>query len=157
MTTKQDIELTAYCGLYCGDCLRYHSKASNLAGVLLNEFQTKDYGRYADAKSKSINSVKELAYFETCCQVLKAVTALNCDEPCRIGDGCKQFSCSIVKCIREKGYQGCWECDKYEHCERFASLKSFHGDNNIHNLRMIAKYGLDKWANNRSTFYIWLE
>jgi len=30
MDTK-DKELTAYCGLYCGDCIRYNSKASTLA------------------------------------------------------------------------------------------------------------------------------
>ena len=32
-----DIELTAYCGLYCGDCIRYRSKASDPAKPILEE------------------------------------------------------------------------------------------------------------------------
>ncbi len=155
MSIKNDVLLTAYCGLYCGDCLRYHSKASDLAKKLLEEFEATDFQFYADAKSKSQDSIKELAHSKRCCKVLEAIVALKCDESCYAGSGCKQFSCNIVKCCQEKGYQGCWECGDYENCEQFTSLKPFHGDNNIFNLRMIARYGLNKWTQYRSKFYIW--
>jgi hypothetical protein len=39
--SKQEIELTAYCGLYCGDCIRYRSKAIDLAEDLAYELQKK--------------------------------------------------------------------------------------------------------------------
>ena len=30
-------DLTAYCGLYCGDCMRLKNTASELAGEILEE------------------------------------------------------------------------------------------------------------------------
>jgi hypothetical protein len=155
MLAKEEMELTAYCGLYCGDCLRYHSKASDLAAALLSEFQAGYYERYAEVKSKSKDSVTELAHFKECCQVLAAVVALNCEQPCRVGGGCTQFSCSIVECCQEKGYQGCWECGDNENCEKFTSMKPFHGESCFQNLQEIKKHGLEKWAKHRHKFYVW--
>ena len=46
--SKQEIELTAYCGLYCGDCVRYRSKASDLARELINELKNTEFDKYAE-------------------------------------------------------------------------------------------------------------
>ena len=37
--SKQEVELTGYCGLYCGDCIRYRSRAADLAEELLDELR----------------------------------------------------------------------------------------------------------------------
>ena len=155
MTAKTETELTAYCGLYCGDCPRYRSRAVNLAAELLNDFKAWGFGRYAEAKSRSANAIPELADFEQCCRVLEGIVALKCPEPCRVGGGCPQFSCGIIKCCWEKGYQGCWECRDYKKCEQFASLKPFHGENHLRNLEEIKKYGPEKWAEHRHPYFIW--
>ena len=34
-----DEDLTGYCGLYCGDCIRYQCRGSELAADLLKEFE----------------------------------------------------------------------------------------------------------------------
>ncbi len=43
-------ELTELCGLYCGDCIRYTFRASNLAEELLNEIEEKHFIEYANIK-----------------------------------------------------------------------------------------------------------
>ncbi|MBM4447495.1 MAG: DUF3795 domain-containing protein [Chloroflexi bacterium] len=151
--SNSEIELTAYCGLYCGDCLRYRSKVTDLAQDLLSELQAVRFDRYAEVKSAS---VKELKHYEECRQVLDAIVRLGCDTPCRAGgDGCLG-PCEIKSCVQMKRLEGCWECDGLEGCGKFEFLKLLHGNVPKENLRKIRKYGLDKRAKHRGKFYAWL-
>jgi len=87
---------------------------------------------------------------------LKAISELNCKTPCRLGgDGC-EGSCEIIKCIKEKAFEGCWECDSFEKCEKLDFLKPFHGNAPAHNLRKIKEIGIDNWAKHRDKCYPWL-
>jgi len=148
-----EAELTAYCGLYCGDCLRYRSKAVGSARNLLSELHEVQFDKYAKVKSAV---VKELGHYEECCQVLDAIVKLGCDTPCRAGgDGCLQ-PCEIKTCVQSKKLEGCWECGEFERCNKFESFKLFHGDTTKENLRKIKKHGLSGWAKHRGKFYAWL-
>jgi len=145
--------LTAYCGLYCGDCLRYRSKAAGLARDLLGELQAAQFDKYAEVKSAS---VKELKHYEECHQVLDAIVRLGCDTPCKLGgDGCSG-PCEIKNCVQMKKLEGCWECDEFERCDKFESFGRFHGDTAKENLRKIKEYGLSRWAEHRGKFYSWM-
>jgi len=156
--SKKDIELTAYCGLYCDDCIRYKSKASDLSRKLLKELRNIEFGKYADIKSsseKQFDAVEQFKPYKECCEVLEAIAALQCNTPCRVGGGCPTFACAILECCRKKGFRGCWECDEFEICEKFKSLKAIHGDSPQHNLKKIKELGLDSWAEHRSKPYMW--
>jgi hypothetical protein len=147
-----EAELTAYCGLYCGDCIRYHSKATGLARDLLSELQAVQFDKYAEVKSAS---VKELKHYEECCQVLNAIVSLGCDTPCKAGgDGCLQ-SCEIKRCVQSKKLEGCWECDDFERFDNFRFFRPIHGDTTKENLRKTKEYGLSEWAKHRAGFYAW--
>jgi hypothetical protein len=148
-----EAELTAYCGLYCGDCIRYRSKATCLARDLLSELQAVQFDKYAEVKSAP---VKELKHYEECCQVLNAIVRLGCDTPCKAGgDGCLQ-PCEIKRCVQSKKLEGCWECGEFERCDKFEFFRPMHGDTTKGNLRKIKQYGLNKWAEHREKFYSWL-
>ncbi len=150
---KQEIELTAYCGLYCGDCIRYRSKFSDLARDLESELQKVKFDKYAGVKS---TSVKEFRHYKEFYKLLDALAKLRCDTSCRTGgDGCSQ-PCKIKKCVQSKNLEGCWECDEFEKCEKFEFLKPYHGDTAQKNLRKIKEYGLDRWAKHRKKSYLWL-
>ncbi len=85
------MELTAYCGLYCGDCIRYRSKAADLARNLISELQEIQFDKYAEFKSgstKQFDAVKQFELYRECCEVLEAIIALQCNNPCRVGGGC---------------------------------------------------------------------
>jgi len=148
-----EAELTAYCGLYCGDCLRYRSKVTQLARDLTSELQAVRFDKYAEVKSAA---VKELEHYDEYLQVLHTISELGCDTPCRAGgDGCLG-PCEIKSCVQTKRLEGCWECDELEGCGKFEFLKLLHGNVPKENLRKIRKYGLYKWAKHRGKFYSWL-
>jgi len=151
---RQDQKLTAYCGLFCDDCIRYKSKASDLALQLLNELGKIKFEDYSKVKQRF---VKELESYEEMISALEAIRKLKCDTPCRSGgDGCVQ-PCEIAKCVNLKGIEGCWECKEIEACDNFEFLRPFHGNAPQNNIKKIKKYGLDKWASHREGIYTWSE
>lgn len=151
--SKQEIELAAYCGLYCGDCPHYKSKFADLARDLENKLQKAKFDKYAKIKS---TSVKEFDYYKEFCELLHQIAKLKCDVPCRAGGDGRSQPCEIKKCVQSKNLEGCWACNAFERCERFELLKRFHGDTPQKNLRKIKKYGLDKWAKHRGKHFLWL-
>jgi hypothetical protein len=149
----QDKVLTAYCGLYCGDCIRYKSKAADLALEFLNELKRVNFENYAKVKR---NSVKEFECYDEMIKGMEAINNLKCNTPCRLGgDGCSK-PCEIRKCVPSKNLKGCWECTEFEECDKFEFLKPVHGDGPKKNLKKIKKYGLDHWAIHREKIYWWL-
>jgi hypothetical protein len=149
----KDKVLTAYCGLYCGDCIRYKSKAADLALELLNELKRVNFENYAKVKR---NSVKEFERYGEMIKTIEAINNLKCNTPCRLGgDGCAK-PCEIIKCVTSKNLKGCWECSEFEECDKFEFLKPFSGNGPQKNLKKIKKYGLDNWSIHREKFYPWL-
>jgi hypothetical protein len=49
---NNESELTAYCGLFCGDCIRYQCKASDLSESLLDEIKKSHWLQYAAVKTE---------------------------------------------------------------------------------------------------------
>jgi len=146
-------DLTAYCGLYCGDCIRYKCRASGLAEELLDEIKKVSFTEYANVKKFH---TKEFDDFSSFMAKLEAISEIKCDTPCRLGgDGCRG-TCEIKKCVDNKSIEGCWECDKFETCEKFDFLKPFHADSPITNLIKIKKHGLAGWAKYRDKCYPWV-
>jgi len=150
MKSEEATELTAYCGLYYGDCIRYKSKAADLARDLLDEMQLAQWDKYAE-----ISSDEAFQYYQQSFGVLEAIVGRKCDGACRATGGCQAFSCKIVECCKNKVYEGCWECDGFENCGEFEFLRPFHGDTPVRNLRIIAELGLEGWEEHRHKFYVW--
>ncbi len=149
--TEQD--LTAYCGLYCGDCIRYRSKASDLARDLLKEFEKRQFSEYARIKR---SQMPEFEQYESMIRGLTAVSQIKCETPCRLGgDGCGG-SCEVVRCVKDKSFKGCWECAEFEACKKLDFLTPFHGEAPLRNLRKIRQFGLEFWAKHREKFYPWV-
>ena len=149
----KDEGLTAYCGLYCGDCIRFRSRASDLCADLLDELKRSHFQEYSKVKRCH---AKGLEHYESMITALEGISALKCEVPCRLGgDGCNG-SCQITQCVKEKAIEGCWECTEFEGCDKFDFLKPFHGDAPLKNLRKIREFGIDSWAIYREKCYPWL-
>ena len=150
---NSEVELTAYCGLYCGDCIRYKSKFPDLAQDLEYELRNTRFDKYVEVKSAF---VEEFASYRECLGALGAIAKLKCSTPCRVGgDGCLK-PCGIKKCVQAKKLEGCWQCDEFEGCRKFEFLEPFSGDVPKENLRKIKEHGLDEWVEHRGKFYVWL-
>jgi hypothetical protein len=128
--------LTAYCGLYCGECLMYKNKVADLARDLRKELRESKFGKIAPALS---GFMKELKDYDTCYSVLGAMVKMRCRKSCHDGGG---HPCKVRDCCRKKEIQGCWECDIFETCKKLDFLKPIHDDANINNMRIINKKGM---------------
>ncbi len=150
---QNERELTAFCGLYCGDCIRYKCRASDLANELLHEIDKTHFTKYAHVKRTHMEEFENL---NSLISLLKVISEIKCSTPCRSGgDGCGG-TCEIKKCALSKKFEGCWECNECEQCNKFEFLKPFHGNAPKNNLRKIKQYGLDTWSSHREQCYPWL-
>lgn len=148
-----DQDLTGYCGLYCGDCIRYQSKISDLASELLRQLDERQYADYAKVKQARM---PEFACYDAMIKCLGAVARIKCEVPCgQGGDGCGG-SCDIIRCVKGKSLAGCWDCAEFETCRNLDFLVPFHGDTPLNNLRKIREAGINAWAKHRGRFYPWL-
>jgi hypothetical protein len=144
----------AYCGLYCLDCVRYQDDIAENAQRLLNALKANTFDKYAEAKKRDVTSFENYNKF---LDVVEDITKLHCDAPCRIGGGCSTFECQIVKCCKEKGYEGCWQCQLLGQCDKFHFLEAFHGDFPVRNSLVIREYGIEGFPNKRYPAYKWTE
>jgi len=150
---QNERNFTAYCGLYCGDCIRYKSRASDVANELMKEIDKFHFTEYANVKR---THTKEFEKFDSFISTLRAISDIKCNIPCRLGgDGCGG-KCEIIKCVKDKAFEGCWECNSFKKCEKLDFLKPFHGDSPLINLRKIKEFGMDNWVKHREKCYQWL-
>ena len=140
--TKQNKNLIAYCGLYCGDCHGFQNKIPDLARDLRKELRSSKYDKFGQFISKQPFG-KPLKHYKECYQALGMMVKFRCRKGCKNGGG-NPF-CKIRKCCQKNNYQGCWECDKFEACKKLNFLKPVHNDAHIKNLRKIKKQGVDKF------------
>nr|MDO8080934.1 DUF3795 domain-containing protein [Candidatus Freyarchaeota archaeon] len=147
---KKDKEFTAYCGLYCGDCVPSNKKLFDAAEKLGEELEKNQFDKYAELKSRKNNVFDD---YETFRKVLSALTELRCPKTCINGGG--NPNCKIRECVLKKGINDCWECSVFEDCQLLEPLSAYHGDTPKVNLRLIKEYGIEKWADKRGKHYIW--
>jgi hypothetical protein len=143
---------TAYCGLYCKDCMHYKNNYSIHAQRLIDELKRIEFREYAKINS---GFKANLENFDIFSDVLKTLAAIKCDKTCRVGGGCSGNPCTIMKCCLSKDHEGCWECNEIGPCEKFDILTPVCGENPKINLSLIKKHGVESWVDFRKKFYIW--
>jgi hypothetical protein len=143
-------EVTAYCGLYCGDCIPSNQSLFDAAEKLREELDGRQFDKYAELKGKNNDVFNDYGTFK---KVLSELMALRCAKACINGGG--NPDCKIRGCVRGKGLNGCWECPDFESCELLEPLSLYHGDTRRCNLRLIKEYGIEGWADKRGIHYVW--
>lgn len=149
-----DRELTAPCGLYCGDCIHLRNRHSRIAGSLLKELEKVGFPEYAGIETEGFGSA--FSGYEMFAEYLKALGNQYCAQPCSVGGGCSGKPCAIMDCLRGRALNGCWECNDLRQCGKFDFLTPRCGKAPKDNCRIIRKKGLENWAADRHKFYIWL-
>ena len=147
-------EKTAYCGLYCADCIPgdtriYESVEQTLA--LFDEVGMDQYAVHSARKNPLLEQYPQAI------AVMNAVLKLRCGGSCRqglvSGLGCAQ-DCPIRICVLDKGYDGCWECAEHRECAKLDRLKGFHPS--LHEtLDTIGAHGIEAWVHGRGPHYPW--
>ena len=130
--------LITYCGLCCLDCHAFTGKIPDLAHDLRKELRANKYDKFAHAISQQ-SFGKAFKDYDTCYEVLGSMVKFRCKKGCRNGGG-PPF-CKIRTCCQKKGFEGCWECNIFETCDKLDFLKPVHDDVHIKNLKIIKKKG----------------
>jgi hypothetical protein len=150
------VELLAYCGFYCGDCLGYTGVIADAAEafkVVLDRYQ---FERTAECVFP-----QELAEYGKLLEMVGFMTELRCPGVCRRGDPNRPSSadlgsCKIKACCIEKGYYACYECDQFEACELHRAVhEGLHYDSCIKNMRAIREMGLEAWLAGGRRYCYW--
>jgi Protein of unknown function (DUF3795) len=144
------IGFTAYCGLFCRDCIPSQKRLFETIRELSQLASTLRLDKYAELKAHNNPSLKDYAIFE---RVLTELAGLECQAPCRHGGG--KAECVIRDCAQARGFAGCWECSERPACNLLAHLKSFHGATIDSNLDTIKECGINDWSDKRGKHYPW--
>ncbi|MDA3789721.1 MAG: DUF3795 domain-containing protein [Desulfobacula sp.] len=143
---------TAYCGIYCQDCMHFKNKYSVYAQKLFDELKELEFDKYAEINSGFRANFKDYSIFS---DILKSLADIKCNNSCRVGGGCSGNPCKIMECCVSRGYEGCWECTELEECNKFKILETLCGEMPKNNVRKIKEHGIQNWVNLRDKFYIW--
>jgi hypothetical protein len=113
--------------------------------IKLNEVS---FSEYAQLKAKSSKILEQYPLFF---EVLSEIKKIQCNTPCHEGPdselGCRS-DCEVRNCVKNKNYEGCWECSSYKACEKLVPLKEHHPGLEF-NINIIKTYGPDNWSNYR--------
>lgn len=144
-----DNEYTAYCGLYCNDCIPSDSSLFMAAEALRDRLQNRKFEEYAKLKA---SSNKTFTRYDEFSKLLQEIINLKCSSPCRHSGG--KADCPVRNCAQNKNYRGCWECDNRFECELLAPLRKFHSNLDYH-LTIISQLGENDWSTHRKEHYFW--
>lgn len=135
----------AYCGLFCGDCIIRNGRIGALSSKLLESIETSDFQKLSSGLPKVMPEFEPLKEYQTIKRLLIAMTKLDCVNLCKERGG--STACRIKKCCREKGLEGCWDCDDFVDCKTLAWLNPVHAGANIKNIERIRKIGMELFLN----------
>lgn len=142
-------KFTAYCGLYCKDCIPSRDDLFQKTKDLQKCLEVLRFNQYALLKAKDNPLFADYPKFYL---LLQEVSKLQCAGPCREGGG--KAVCHIRDCVKSKDLQGCWECPLPAECEHLKNLLQIH-PHLLEHLNLIKVKGLESWAINRKKHYSW--
>lgn len=175
-----DKKMVCPCGLTCCDCLFYKSEIYETAYKLKELIIKNELDKFLPRCSSkgSIDAMaehldlsgnqmregigKQLEVFRQMpefMKVLDGIIDLQCKTTCQEAGGCSiggnKHECKALKCIKTKGYEGCWQCTEYENCDSLKFLKNGYGYVIEDNLRTVKEKGVEAVRPRGSQYYAW--
>jgi hypothetical protein len=164
------------CGLVCCDCLFYKPELYATAGQLRDLIQSsqldtllrlvvahqgwngiaRHLGQDSSLVQKQFEPFAKLPDFM---QVLEGIINLQCPATCREAGGCSiggtTHACDALKCIQANGFDGCWQCQDYETCDKLSFLRRNYGETINGNLSIIKNEGIQAVKSRGDRYYAW--
>jgi hypothetical protein len=173
-------KLVCPCGLTCCDCLYYKSEiyeAANKLKELIREHELDTFltrcsnkktwmmigehlglseNQMWDGIGKQFDVFKQIPEFM---HVLDGIIKLQCKTTCQEAGGCSvggnKHECKALKCIKSRGYDGCWHCSELEDCDKLKFLKNSYGYVIEDNLKTIKDKGVEAVKSRGDKYYEW--
>ena len=67
----------------------------------------------------------------------------------------ESHKCNVLICIESKGYEGCWECDELEICEKKKFFRATYGEVPVENCILVRDYGKEAVKPRGNKYYVW--
>jgi hypothetical protein len=113
-------------------------------------------GQDSSAIEKHFRSFDKLPAFM---EVLEGIINLQCKTTCQESGGCSiggvTHKCEALKCINEKGLEGCWQCGEFKNCEKLSFLRKNYGETIDGNLKIIKNEGVGAVKSRGNEYYAW--
>ncbi len=168
------------CGLTCCDCLFFKSEiyeAARKFKEILEKYQFDKFLKILSNNSASEAMRKHLdldevemwnkvgKHFEVFknmpefIKTLEGIISLQCKSTCKEASGCslagETHKCVALKCVQEKGFSGCWECEDTKECEKLSFLKQSYGYVIEENLEIVKNNGSNAVESRTNKYYSW--
>ncbi len=92
-------------------------------------------------------------------EVLDEIGKIRCKKTCQEAGGCSMGGvtreCLALKCIKSKGYDGCWDCSEIKNCDKLNFLKRSYGETIEGNLDIIKEKGINAVRPRGNKYYAW--
>lgn len=173
-------ELVCPCGLTCCDCLFFKSEIYDAARKLKELIKINDLDFFLKINSKDttwnaiaehmalsedqkweqvgqyLDVFKDMPLFMS---VLDGIIQLQCTSTCQETGGCSlggsSHECNTSRCVKSKGYEGCWQCDEFENCDKLSFVKKSYGSVIEENLRTAKEKGVEEVKSHGNRYYAW--
>jgi hypothetical protein len=176
MEVNMDKKYVCACGLICSDCLFYKSEIYDTAKKLKELIKDSQLDVFLKILSKNevqrsmaahlgADENKFGEYFEPFknlpdfFNVLDGIINIQCKKTCQESGGCSMGGdtkyCEAVKCVKQKGYNGCWECPDNEKCDKLTFQKRSYGKTIEENFNMIKEKGVESVQSRGNKYYEW--
>lgn len=164
------------CGLTCCDCMFYKNEIYETADKLKKLIKDSQLDIFLTILSKNevnksmadhlnADEKKFEEYFEPFKKlpdffnVLESLIKIQCKKTCNESGGCSiggiTHQCEAVKCVKQKGYEGCWECFDYENCNKLVFQKMSYGETITGNFKIIKENGIESVKSRGNNYYEW--
>ncbi len=175
-----DKKLVCPCGLTCCDCLFYKSEIYDAARKLKKLIKLNDLDLFLKGNSikknwkslsehmllgeeqeweqvgKYLEIFKDMPLF---INILDGIIKLQCKATCQETGGCSlggnTHECHALRCVKSNGYDGCWQCDKFENCDKLGFVKERYGAVIEENLRIAKDKGVEEVKSHGNRYYVW--
>ncbi len=130
------VDLTSYCGLYCGGCEVRQGKVKGHADGLRRFLEHHPIGAKDAQLTDEDQSISDFDQFASVLDSL-AKQYGSC-KGCKEGGGRKD--CKVRSCASDRGYTTCVDCIRMENCELLGK-----NSRALPSLREIRDKGFDNW------------
>ncbi|HPI97582.1 MAG TPA: DUF3795 domain-containing protein [Synergistales bacterium] len=128
MNYEEILKVIAPCGLNCGKCVAFHGGEIEGCSIRLKELLGNNFSSYADRLTSMDPVFENYRNFEELLEYFSEGRCGGCRE-----QGCLFQSCQVKDCIKERGVDFCFQCDRFP-CDKHGfpeGLKKRWLENNL--------------------------
>lgn len=140
---SHQINMIAYCGVFCKECPANIKQIAFYAHDLKGEIDNYESKRLLHQLKSLDEELNTIGNFKVFYEILEYLEELKCDSPCRECSGNPR--CEVGICCKNKALSGCWECIEFNHCGKLNDLKDALGKAYLDDIRLLREEGMDRF------------